>query len=210
MRLNSNLQEIHSSAEEHMVQIAIDGNKYNAAGGLRHDEQWGRGTKGDADSKHLVTCFLRERQRREEWCQCSEMRSSFLFLGEVLVVELVHVAARCGKGCGRFLKSRDKELLCGVGGHTWTSWTLQKTRLHTTAGSAAAALELCIAGVGPGGALGTWFSGRTRMLGRGVGSRGNIVLGGRRCIDLGGGRSGKGAQIPEFEAVAMGLIIARN
>jgi hypothetical protein len=48
------------------------------------------------------------------------------------------------------------------------------------------------------------------MLVRGVGSRGNIVLGGRKCIDLGGGRSGEGAQIPEFEAVAMGLLIALN
>jgi hypothetical protein len=47
------------------------------------------------------------------------MRSSasFLFLGEALVVELAHAVARCRKGCGRFLKARDKELLCGLGDH---------------------------------------------------------------------------------------------
>jgi hypothetical protein len=35
----------------------------------------------------------------------------------VLVVELAHAVARCRKGCGRLLESRDKELLCGLGDH---------------------------------------------------------------------------------------------
>jgi hypothetical protein len=47
------------------------------------------------------------------------------------------------------------------------------------------------------------------MFGRRVGGREGIVLGGR-CVDLGGGRRGEGARIPEFEALAMGLIIALN
>ncbi|KAJ7767074.1 hypothetical protein B0H14DRAFT_2633134 [Mycena olivaceomarginata] len=34
---------------------------------------------------------------------------------KVLVVELAHTAAWCWKGCGRFLESCDKDLMCGVG-----------------------------------------------------------------------------------------------
>jgi hypothetical protein len=33
------------------------------------------------------------------------------------VVALAYAVARCRKGCGRFLESRDKELLCGLGDH---------------------------------------------------------------------------------------------
>ncbi|KAJ7701642.1 hypothetical protein B0H14DRAFT_2648355 [Mycena olivaceomarginata] len=47
-------------------------------------------------------------------------------------------------------------------------------------GLAAVTLALGVAGVGAGGALGAWCSGRTQMLRRGAGSRENMVLGGRR------------------------------
>jgi hypothetical protein len=101
------------------------GDKSNAVGGLRHDEQWGQRTEGDTDSKHLVTCFLGECQQRGKRRQCSETCSSLLFLGEALVVELVQAATRCRNGCGRFLESCNKELLRGVG-ERMISWTLQK------------------------------------------------------------------------------------
>jgi hypothetical protein len=82
----------------------------------------------------------------------------------------------------------------------------KKTRLRATAGPIAATLALRVAEAGAGEALG---------LG---------VLTGRRCLEEGwaaggilfwvggggGGRSGEGAQISEFEAVAMGLIIVLN
>jgi hypothetical protein len=57
-----------------------------------------------------------------------------------------------------------------------------------------------------GEALDAWCSGRTWMVGRGLSRKGNIVLSRRRS----GRRSGNGTQIPEFEAVAMKLIIALN
>ncbi|KAJ7337624.1 hypothetical protein DFH08DRAFT_812946 [Mycena albidolilacea] len=159
------------------------GDESNTAGGLRHDERQGRGTEGDTDSKHLVACFLGERRRRGKRCQCSETHSSLLFLGEALVVELAQAAARSRNGCSRFLESCDKELLRGVGERTCQRRNLvdtaEGTQLLTTAGLAAAMLALGIAGAGAEGALGAWCSGRTRMLGRGAGSRENMVLGGR-------------------------------
>ncbi|KAJ7334839.1 hypothetical protein DFH08DRAFT_813875 [Mycena albidolilacea] len=126
------------------------GDECNAAGGLRHDERRGRSTEGDADGKRLVTRFLRERRRRGERRQCSETRSGFLFLGEALVVELAHAAMRCWKGCGRFLESRDKELMCGVGERACRRRdlvdTVEGTRLRATAGPAAATFALRVAG----------------------------------------------------------------
>jgi hypothetical protein len=43
------------------------------------------------------------------------------------------VAARCRKGCGCFLESRNKELLCGVGGHACRWHNLVDTTKNSTA-----------------------------------------------------------------------------